>query len=136
MESLQEQLKGVENSLGKAQAQAEGVEKSVLKIEDAVTKAATQVDILDEKMKKAKADFEPILDQAKEVQELVGKCEGQLAEKEDALKAMLSKYQAAKKGMVKTRTVELEAELDDAREERRRAQARGQALGRQARSAA
>ena len=115
VETLGEQLKGVEGRLSKARAQSEGSEKGVAKLEAAVASAKEAAEALEEKIKATKAKKAALEEEALEVMRTYEACQAELAEKEEGLQATKAKYEKAKGkvGSIRKEEARMEGMLDE-----------------------
>jgi structural maintenance of chromosome 4 len=111
VETLGDQLSGVEARLNKAKAQAEGCEKVVAKGEAAVEKAKESAAELEKKIEATKAAFKKLEDDAFEVMQSYEACQTELSTKEAELEEMKATYEEAKKSASKVLSVENDMKL-------------------------
>ena len=116
VETLGDQLRGLEGKMAKAKSQAEVGDKSVAKMEAGVTKAKDLVTELEAKIESTKAGFKKLEDDAFEVMKRYEACQEELNTKEAELKEMQTHYDEFKSTVGKVRTVEaqIEAQIEDA----------------------
>jgi len=108
VETLGEQLAGVQQAITKAKVEVEAQLKGEVKLESSITKQQAEAATLEEKIQNTTAHLKTLEDQAFEVMQQYERCQEELATKENVLKGLQDEYEEFKSVVAKVLTVEVE----------------------------